>query len=96
MKADERLERYADLAVRVGANVQPGQDVVVYCLVEHAQVARAVARAAYGAGARRVIPWYRDLHFRRAAVELGPPDELGWSLPTRSHGCGTGPSSDRH
>ena len=27
--SDERLRRYAELAVRVGANVHPGQDVVV-------------------------------------------------------------------
>jgi aminopeptidase len=78
---EERLERYADLAVRVGANVQPGQEVVVMCLVEHARIARAVARKAYEAGAARVTSFYSDLHFRRAAVELGPPEELGYSAP---------------
>ena len=30
---DERLERYAELAVRVGANVQPGQPLNVVGLV---------------------------------------------------------------
>ena len=59
--------RYADLAVRVGANVQPGQNVVLVALVEHVPVARAVARAAYRAGARHVQSFYSDLHFRRAA-----------------------------
>jgi aminopeptidase len=78
---EERLERYADLAVRVGANVQPGQDVVLLALVEHKDIARAVARAAYRAGARHVQPFYTDLHFRRAAVELGPEGSLGWSPP---------------
>jgi aminopeptidase len=78
---EERLERYAELAVRVGANVQPGQEVVVMCLVEHAPIARAVARQAYRAGAARVTSFYGDLHFRRAAVELGPPDQLGYSAP---------------
>jgi aminopeptidase len=77
----ERLERYADLAVRVGANVQPGQEVVVMCLVEHAPIARAVARAAYRAGAKRVDSFYTDLHFRRAAVELGPEESLGYTPP---------------
>jgi aminopeptidase len=79
--ADERLERYADLTVRVGANVQPGQDVVISGLVEHAPVVRAVARAAYRAGARRVHLRYSDMHVRRAAIELGPADALGWSPP---------------
>ena len=43
MTPDERLRRYAELAVRIGANVQQGQDVVVTCLVEHAPIARAIA-----------------------------------------------------
>ncbi len=81
MTPEERLERYAELAVRVGANVQPGQDVVVTCLVEHAEIARAVTREAYRAGATHVVVLYSDLHVRRAAIELGPDEELGWSPP---------------
>jgi aminopeptidase len=67
--------------VRVGANVQEGQDVVVTCLVEHAEIARAMAREAYRAGAAHVIVLYGDLHLRRAAIELGREEELGWSPP---------------
>jgi aminopeptidase len=78
---DERLRRYAELAVRVGANVQPGQDLVVSCLVEHAEIAREVAREGYRAGATHVIVNYGDLYLRRAAIELGPEEELGWSPP---------------
>src|SRR4029450_5002993 len=72
MTPDERPQRYADLAVRVGVNVQPGQDVVVNCLVEHAEIARAIARAAYRAGAKHVVLNYGDLHLRRAAVHAAP------------------------
>jgi aminopeptidase len=78
---DERLERYAELAVRVGANVQPGQEVILLCLVEHTPIARAIARQAYQAGASRVTAQYADMHFRRAAIEYGPADELGYSAP---------------
>ena len=81
MTPDERLRCYAELAVRVGANVQAGQDVVVMCLVEHAPIARAVAREAYRAGAQHVAVLYGDLHLRRAAIELGPESEIGWSAP---------------
>ncbi len=81
LTGDERLRRYAELAVRVGANVHPGQDVVVTCLVEHAEIARAIVREAYRAGAKHVIVQYGDLHTRRAAIELGPEEELGWSAP---------------
>jgi aminopeptidase len=77
--SDERLARYAELAVRVGANVQVGQEVIVLCLVEHAEVARAVAREAYRAGADRVIVRYADRHIQRASIELGPPEVLGES-----------------
>ena len=49
------LDRYAELIVRIGVNVQPGQDVLLTSLVEHASIARAVAERAYLAGARRVL-----------------------------------------
>ncbi len=71
----------AELAVGVGANVQPGQLVVVLCLVEHAPLAREIARAAYRAGARLVEPRYVDRHFARALVELGPEASLGATAP---------------
>jgi len=51
---DERLERYAELVVRVGANVQPGQKVFLLPKVEHQELARALARQAYKAGASYV------------------------------------------
>ena len=77
MAPGERLERYADLVVRVGANVQEGQEVVLFHQVEHVPIARAVARAAFQAGARRVHPQPADLHIRKAAIEFGPEAELG-------------------
>jgi aminopeptidase len=74
---DDRLERYAELLVCVGANVQPGQEVVILGAPEHAATVRAVARAAYRAGARRVVPWYRDPYVRRALIEFGPEELPG-------------------
>jgi aminopeptidase len=76
-----RLERYADLAVRVGANVEEGQIVAVGALVAHAELARAVARAAYEAGAKYVDVIYRDAHVRRAMIEAAPEETLSWSAP---------------
>jgi aminopeptidase len=78
---EERLERFAELTVRLGANVQPGQDVVLIANVEQAPAARAIARAAYRAGAVHVVTHFEDSHLRAAAVELGPKDALGWSPP---------------
>jgi aminopeptidase len=78
---EARVARYAELAVRVGANVQPGQLVEVIGRVEHAHVVRAVTRAAYEAGARYVDVAYSDLHVRRALIQYAADDVLSWTPP---------------
>jgi aminopeptidase len=75
------VQRYAELAVQVGANVQPGQLVDVIARVEHAEVAREVARAAYRAGASYVDVYYSDQHIRRALIEHAAEDVLSWTPP---------------
>ena len=73
---DERLERYAELAVRVGVNIADDQTVFITARLEHAPLARALTRAAYGAGARYVDVFYTDQHVRRAMIEYGPDSAL--------------------
>jgi aminopeptidase len=75
----DRVERYAELAVRVGANVQPGQQVFVHPMVEHADLGRALVRQAYEAGAEYVHVLYRDDHVRKAMIGLGPDSALTYS-----------------
>ncbi len=85
---DERLARYAELAVRVGANVQQGQTVFVLSRIDHAPLARAITRAAYQAGAKYVDVSYRDPHVRKAMIELGPDEALTYTpewLKTLTH-----------
>jgi aminopeptidase len=77
----DRLDRYAELAVRVGANVQPGQEVFVSPMVEHVELGRALVRQAYEAGASYVHLLYRDEHVRKARIELGPDSALTYSPP---------------
>jgi aminopeptidase len=81
MTHDERLERYAELAVRVGANVQEGQEVFVFPSVEHTELGRALVRQAWRAGASYVHLIYRDDHVRKARIELGPESALTYSPP---------------
>jgi aminopeptidase len=76
---DDRLERYAQLVVSVGANVQPGQEVFILAAVEHHDLARALTRQAYRAGASYVHVVYGDAHAKRARIELGPDEALGYS-----------------
>ncbi len=80
---EERLERYAEIAVRVGANVQPGQEVFLNSLVEHAPVTRALARQAYRAGASYVHAVYSDMNafLNRATLELAPDEALDYTPP---------------
>jgi aminopeptidase len=78
---DQRLEDYAALIVRVGANVQEGQTLFVTALVEHAPLARAIARAGYRAGAALVDVRYADNHLRRAFVEAASDERLSETSP---------------
>ena len=83
-----RIDAYADLIVRVGANVQPGQTLFVNAAPEHVELVRAVARSGYRAGAAYVDARYVDPHVRRALIELGPEEALtaspDWQLKRAS------------
>jgi aminopeptidase len=75
--ADDRLHRLAQLTVRVGANVRPGQDVFLLGYdVVHAPLVRAIAEEAYAAGARHVSVLYWDQHVKRSRLVHAPDDSL--------------------
>jgi aminopeptidase len=73
------LEEYARLALRIGVNLEPGQDVIVQAYVEHAPLVRAIARVAYGEGARRVDANYIDVYLRRERAAHAPDESVGWA-----------------
>jgi aminopeptidase len=75
------LARLADLAVGVGANVQPGQVVGVTADYGHAELARAITESAYRRGATFVDVWYFDQLVKRARIEFAPEDSLGYVPP---------------
>jgi aminopeptidase len=81
MTPDERLERYARLAVEVAVNLQPGQFLRINAEPEHLPLVREIGRIAYERGARYVETQYRDAHLRRARIEHAPEDSLEWSPP---------------
>ena len=59
--SEELLRKYAELIVCTGANVQPGQKVLLYASVEEHAFACLVAEACYRAGASRVsMEWSCD------------------------------------
>jgi aminopeptidase len=75
------LDRYADLIVSVGANVQPDQVVGVEAAPEAAPLVHAIARCAYARGARYVDASYFDPDVKRIRAELAPEQTLDWVPP---------------
>ena len=56
-----KLKKYAELIVQVGANVQSGQDVLIYAGVEQKQLVTYVVSECYKRKARRVeVNWECD------------------------------------
>jgi aminopeptidase len=75
------LQRLAALAVRFGANVQPGQVVAVSCEPGKEDVVRAIAAEAYRAGAKFVdVSWF-DPHLKRARVLHAEEEYLDYVPP---------------
>jgi aminopeptidase len=81
VSSEELQRRYAELAVRVGANVGEGQDVIIAAYVEQAPFARALAEAAYEAGARYVTVQYADQYVKRQLILHGTDETLEWTPP---------------
>jgi aminopeptidase len=80
-RSDASTAALAELAVRVGLNLQAGQTLLVEAFVEQVEFARAVARAAYAADARYVDVWYWDQHPKLARLEHAPEESLSWQPP---------------
>jgi aminopeptidase len=72
---DQMLEKYAELTVKVGVNVQPGQEVFITGSIEMAALVRLVVNKAYDAGASNVhVDWTDEalsrLKYEKAADEV--------------------------
>ncbi len=76
------LQRYADLAIQIGLNLQAGQRLVISdprrggIPLEIAPLARALTRSAYRAGARLVDVIWRDDAIQRIRFEEAPRDSF--------------------
>ncbi len=71
----EHLKKYAELTIRQGVNIQPGQKLVIATTPENAPLLRLLAEEAYDAGASEVIADYHDDPLRRMFFLRGA-DEL--------------------
>lgn len=76
MTFEEKLEQFAELAVRVGANIQKGQTMLINTTTETVEFTRLVAKKAYEAGAARVTVNFSDDVIDRAFYDNAPADEF--------------------
>ena len=75
------LKKYAELIVRTGANVQPGQVVQLAVSVEQHEFAMMVMEACYKAGAKKVnVDWRSDAQ-GRLNFQYADEETLGTVLP---------------
>ena len=93
------IKKYAKLIVRIGANVQKGQSVVVSCSVDQADFCALVVDECYKAGAKYVtVNWSYDkvtrLHYRNESIRTlsnvlkWQEEKMKWmadELPCRIH-----------
>src|SRR6266571_5197913 len=72
----QRVERYADLIVNFGANVQGGQILDIGTGLGKEELTRALTASAYRRGAKFVDVYYWDPHLKRARVQYAADDVL--------------------
>lgn len=77
---EEKLQKYAELIVKVGVNVQPGQEVVLYINVDQQPLAHLIVKEAYRAGAGKVMIKWSDTFAQREFLEHAS-DEFLENIP---------------
>jgi aminopeptidase len=78
---DQQTRALAELAVRFGANVQPGQIVALTAEPGQEPFVRAVGEAAYAAGAKFVDLVVFDVYLKRARALHADRETLGYVPP---------------
>ena len=70
----KNLEKYAELAVKVGVNIQKGQTLVIGATLDAAEFVRLVVKKAYETGAHNVVVNWNDDTITRTKYDLAPDD----------------------
>ncbi|MED4228827.1 aminopeptidase [Neobacillus cucumis] len=72
----KKLEKYAELAVKVGVNIQKGQTLVINTTLDAAEFVRLVVKKAYETGAFNVIVNWTDDIVSRTKYDLAPDESF--------------------
>jgi aminopeptidase len=77
-----KLDRLAEVAIRIGLNLQPGQDLLLTAPSVALPLVRRIAEHAYKAGAGLVTPFLSDEEITLARYRFAPDDSFdraaGW------------------
>ena len=73
---EQQLSNYAELAVKVGVNIQPDQYLFISASTDAVEFVRLVTEKAYDAGARQVIVDFSDDAISRLRFEKAPADSF--------------------
>jgi aminopeptidase len=76
MDFERNLERYAEVIIKIGVNVQPGQRVLIMPWVENADFVRILTEQAYKAGASFVDVLWEDELLRLTRFEHAPRESF--------------------
>lgn len=70
------LDKYAELLIKVGVNIQPGQVLMVESPLETVELTRRIVREAYKAGAKYVQVNWDDEQITRTRFEYAPEESF--------------------
>ena len=73
---EKKLQKYAELAVRVGVNIQPGQTLFINAPLPSAPLVREIAKKAYEAGAKHVHVEWSDEEITYIKFKHAPEEAL--------------------
>lgn len=82
----DRLDRLGEVAVRIGLNLQPGQELVVSAPLEAVALVRRITEHAYRAGASLVTTQYSDDDATLARYRFASDDALDHSAQWMADG----------
>ena len=89
MLTGKTLENYADLVIKFGVNLQKGQGLEIICPVEKREVAHALTRSAYKAGAKIVRMRWHDELFDKIGYEYADTTALAdipkWYVDSKNY-----------
>src|SRR5271166_5621989 len=76
---DEKLDRLAEVAIRVGLNLRPGQELLLTAPTEALPLVRRVTEQAYRAGALLVTTFLSDDHCILARYANAPDSSFDYA-----------------